>query len=92
VAGAARTLFTDYALAENLARLHREQHADRGWIVDSDSASPAASLDWRGYATVQAVRTLLAFSPEQALMVDGRRGRPGLLRPLPGDVRARGDA
>ena len=32
--------------------------SDGGWTVDFESSSPAASLEWRGYATVAAVRTL----------------------------------
>ncbi|HEX6341195.1 hypothetical protein [Umezawaea sp.] len=41
-----------------LDRLAERQRDDGGWEVDFASFSPAAALEWRGYATVQAVRTL----------------------------------
>jgi hypothetical protein len=41
-----------------LDRLERQQKDDGGWSVDFASYSPAAALEWRGYATVQAVWTL----------------------------------
>ena len=41
-----------------LDRLAERQLDDGGWAVDFASASPAAVLEWRGYATVQAVQTL----------------------------------
>lgn len=41
-----------------LDRLAERQLDDGGWTVDFAGASPAAALEWRGYATVQAVQTL----------------------------------
>lgn len=41
-----------------LDRMATRQQADGGWTVDFASASPAAALEWRGYATVGAVSTL----------------------------------
>lgn len=41
--------------ARSIARLRQ---ADGGWLVGFASASPAAALEWRRYATVSAVTTL----------------------------------
>ncbi|AXB41407.1 hypothetical protein [Amycolatopsis albispora] len=41
-----------------LDALAGQQQEDGGWAVDFASYSPAAALDWRGYATVGAVLTL----------------------------------
>ncbi|MFI7678908.1 hypothetical protein [Actinophytocola sp. NPDC049390] len=57
---AARRLFSDDVIAADLARLADGQQDDGGWIVDFDSYSPAAALEWRGYATVAALSTLRA--------------------------------
>jgi hypothetical protein len=35
-----------------------QRQDDGGWPVDFESYSPAAALEWRGYATVQAVSIL----------------------------------
>jgi hypothetical protein len=53
-----RRLFTDDLVAADLDRLAGLQQPDGGWVVDFDSFSPAATLDWRGYATVRAVTVL----------------------------------
>ncbi|GAA4444900.1 hypothetical protein [Phytohabitans houttuyneae] len=45
-------------IAADLARLADGQQDDGGWRVDFAAGSPAAALEWRGYATVAAVRTL----------------------------------
>ena len=58
--GIVRDLFTDEVVATELDRLARGQQPDGGWTVDFDAASPAAALEWRGYATVGAVATLTA--------------------------------
>jgi hypothetical protein len=55
-----RTLVTTSAVAADLDRLAELQQPDGGWTVGYESASPAASLEWRGYATVKAVATLQA--------------------------------
>ena len=44
----------------DLDRLEAEQHADGGWDVDWAHWSPAGGLEWRGWATVRAVRILRA--------------------------------
>lgn len=54
----ARALFADDVIAAELRRLAGEQQDDGGWRVDFASYSPAAALEWRGYATVRAVSIL----------------------------------
>jgi hypothetical protein len=55
-----RRLFDEEVIEEDLARLADLQQTDGGWVVDFESASPAAELEWRGYATVAAVAAVLA--------------------------------
>lgn len=50
-----RELFSAGVLEADLRRLAASQQQDGGWPVDFASYSPAAHLEWRGYATVQAV-------------------------------------
>jgi hypothetical protein len=54
----ARTILDEAAVAADLERLAGEQHEDGGWSVDFQSYSPAAALEWRGYATVRALSAL----------------------------------
>jgi hypothetical protein len=54
----ARSLFAEDAIAADLEHLAGLQQDDGGWIVDFVSASPAGSLEWRGYATVRAIDVL----------------------------------
>jgi hypothetical protein len=44
----------------DLTRLAGEQRPDGGWEVDFRPYSPAAALDWRGYATVRSLGILQA--------------------------------
>jgi hypothetical protein len=53
-----RELFDPATIASELERLAGEQQADGGWSVDFRSYSPAAALEWRGYATVRALSIL----------------------------------
>jgi len=53
-----RESFTPDAVAADLDRLAGEQRPDGGWVVTFTTYSPAAALEWRGYATVQAVAVL----------------------------------
>lgn len=53
-----RALFSTAVVEADLARLAAGQQPDGGWLVDFDSYSPAAALEWRGYATVAALSTL----------------------------------
>jgi hypothetical protein len=54
----ARELVAPDFIAADLDRLAALQQDDGGWIVDYLKISPAGSLDWRGYATVEAVDIL----------------------------------
>jgi hypothetical protein len=54
----ARALFKDDVIHAELTRLAGAQQDDGGWRVDFASYSPAAALEWRGYATVSAVSVL----------------------------------
>jgi hypothetical protein len=58
--GPARTLFDPAVVAAELDGLARGQQSDGGWAVDFDSYSPAATLEWRGHRTVQALSLLRA--------------------------------
>jgi hypothetical protein len=55
-----RRLLCDEAIDADLDRLAGGQQGDGGWAVDFASATEAGALEWRGYATVSAVKTLLA--------------------------------
>ena len=54
----ARTILDETVVATDLERLAGEQEEDGGWSVDFQSFSPAAALEWRGYATVRALTIL----------------------------------
>jgi hypothetical protein len=56
--GPANTLFRAEVIDAELDELAGRQQDDGGWTVDFASYSPAAALEWRGYATVSAVQTL----------------------------------
>jgi hypothetical protein len=53
-----RMSFTTDAIAADLLRLAGQQQPDGGWTVDYTMYSPAAALEWRSYATIQAIATL----------------------------------
>jgi hypothetical protein len=53
-----RTLFAADVVERELEHLVAEQQDDGGWRVDFASYSPAAALEWRGEATVRALRVL----------------------------------
>jgi len=53
-----RLIFGRATVAVDLERLAGLQQPDGGWTVDYTVFSPAAVLEWRGYATVQAIRIL----------------------------------
>lgn len=55
-----RVLFDPAVVERDLERLAAEQQQDGGWRVDFGSYSPAAALEWRGYATVRAIAVLRA--------------------------------
>lgn len=54
----ASALLRSGVIEAELDRLAERQQDDGGWVVDFASFSPAAALEWRGYATVSAVSTL----------------------------------
>jgi hypothetical protein len=58
--GPARALFDPAVLERELQRLADAQLPDGGWAVDFASYSPAATLEWRGHRTVQALVLLRA--------------------------------
>lgn len=53
-----RASFTKDAVAADLDRLAGRQQPDGGWTVTFPPYSPASALEWRGYATVQAIAVL----------------------------------
>jgi len=53
-----RGAFGAEAIEADRARLAGQQRPDGGWEVTYPTYSPAAALEWRGYATVQAVSAL----------------------------------
>lgn len=53
-----RMLFSPEVVDAELQRLTEQQQDDGGWQVDFASYSPAAALEWRGYATVNALSIL----------------------------------
>jgi hypothetical protein len=55
-----RALIDPGAIEADLDRLGAEQHDDGGWDVDWAHWSPAGALEWRGWATVRALRILRA--------------------------------
>lgn len=55
-----RKLFPDTAIEAELDRLVAEQRDDGGWTVDWGSFSAAGRFEWRGWATVRALKILRA--------------------------------
>jgi hypothetical protein len=53
-----REFFSDTAIETELDRLVAEQREDGGWTVDWGSFSAAAAFEWRGWATVRALKVL----------------------------------
>ncbi len=58
--GPARTLFSAAVVDAELRRLADAQQPDGGWPVVFASYSPAATLEWRGHRTVEALDILRA--------------------------------
>jgi hypothetical protein len=59
-----RGLLAPEAIGKDLERLAGGQQDDGGWAVDFASPTTAGSLEWRGYATVSAIKTLLAHQDQ----------------------------
>ncbi|MGH3939170.1 MAG: hypothetical protein ACRDTG_11155 [Pseudonocardiaceae bacterium] len=55
-----RQLFPDAAIEAELDRLTAAQRDDGGWTVDWGSFSAAGAFEWRGWATVRALKILRA--------------------------------
>jgi hypothetical protein len=58
--GPGRSLFGTEVVDAELQRLADAQQPDGGWTVDFASYSPAATLEWRGHRTVEALTVLRA--------------------------------
>jgi hypothetical protein len=58
--GPVRSLFAPAVVEAELERLAAGQQPDGGWTVDFASYSPAATLEWRGHRTVNALLLLRA--------------------------------
>ena len=56
----ARVLFDDATIQAHLDHLAQSQKDDGGWTFNWPAWSPAAELDWRGFLTVDALRSLRA--------------------------------
>jgi hypothetical protein len=56
-----RTLFTDDLIEAHLDRLEREQQPDGGWPIRWEPPGQAATLEWRGIVTLDALRTLCSY-------------------------------
>jgi hypothetical protein len=57
----ARPLFDDATLQRHLAALTAQQQPDGGWPISWPPISPGVELEWRGWRTIQALRTLRAY-------------------------------
>jgi hypothetical protein len=57
----ARRLFADDLIAAHLDALAAAQQEDGGWLVNWPIWTPAAGLEWRGWATVHALTRLRAY-------------------------------
>ena len=56
-----RSLFTDEQIDGHLDKLQRSQQPDGGWPIRWEPPSEAATLEWRGIVTLQALRTLTSY-------------------------------
>lgn len=57
----ARRLFSDEVLATHLQALAARQQPDGGWPISWDPISEGVRLEWRGWVTIQALRTLQSY-------------------------------
>jgi hypothetical protein len=57
----ARRLFSEKQIAGHLDALAAAQQDDGGWLVGWPAWTPAAGLEWRGWATVRALAILGAY-------------------------------
>jgi hypothetical protein len=54
-------LFDDQVIAANLDALIARQQPDGGWTISWPPLSPLVELEWRGFVTVEALKTLKAY-------------------------------
>ncbi|WP_296977159.1 prenyltransferase/squalene oxidase repeat-containing protein [Thermobacillus sp. ZCTH02-B1] len=52
---------TEAEVREHLEALLREQREDGGWPINWQTVSPGAELEWRGWLTVERLKTLRAY-------------------------------
>ncbi len=57
----ARRLFTDEIIDAHLDALVAAQQEDGGWPINWHVWTPATGLEWRGWATIEALKTLRAY-------------------------------
>jgi len=58
----ARRLFTDEGIEVHLNALAGAQGADGGWFFNWLDWNPLTTLEWRGWVTIEALKTLRAYS------------------------------
>lgn len=56
-----RSMFSDEQITGHLEDLLRKQQEDGGWPISWQAAGPAATCEWRGRWTLEAVSTLEAY-------------------------------
>jgi hypothetical protein len=56
-----RRLFDDDVIAAHLDALIARQQPDGGWPISWEPPSPMAELEWRGFVTIAAMKTLRAY-------------------------------
>lgn len=57
----ARKFITDSDLQNHLTALVGQQQEDGGWPISWPLVSPGAEAEWRGYMTVERLKTLRAY-------------------------------
>jgi len=57
-----RRLFTDDVIQAHLIAFANRQQSDGGWPIAWEPISPAVELEWRGWMTIAALRTLDAYA------------------------------
>lgn len=56
-----RKLFDNSQIATHLEALARRQQPDGGWPISWPAVSPGGELEWRGWVSIEALRTLRAY-------------------------------
>ncbi|XEC94198.1 prenyltransferase/squalene oxidase repeat-containing protein [Paenibacillus tarimensis] len=63
----ARKFISDEELHNHLQALARQQQEDGGWLISFPAVSPAGEQEWRGYVTVERLKTLKSYGVLQGL-------------------------